>query len=208
MLKKIIDSLITEPMRIPYLIWLKFYILRLSSKKNIEIKGKVTLNGIPLIEIMKGSRLYIGTDVSLNSNNKGYHINLHSPVKLLADRPGAVIRIGDKTRIHGTCIHAYQSVVIGNNCLIAANCQIFDGNGHDLSFPDVDNRINTKGTSKPVTIEDSVWIGANSIVLPGVTIGRGSVVSANSVVVKDVPPMVVVGGNPAVIIKNYTVTND
>ena len=92
--------------------------------------------------------------------------------------------------------------------MIAANCQIFDGNGHDLSFPDVDNRINTRGTSKPVNIEDSVWIGANSIVLPGVTIGRGSVVSANSVVVKDVPPMVVVGGNPAKIIKTYSDTND
>lgn len=204
MLKKFINLLRTDPMIIPFYLWAKFFKIWLSSKQNIELKGKVTINGMPLIQIYKGSKLYIGTNVTLNSRNKGYHINLHSPVKLLADRPGAVIRIGDNSRIHGTCIHAYQSVVIGNNCLIAANCQIFDGNGHDLSFPDVDNRINTKGTSKPVVIEDSVWIGANSIVLPGVTIGRGSVVSANSVVVKDIPPLVVVGGNPAKIIKNYS----
>jgi len=88
--------------------------------------------------------------------------------------------------------------------LIAANCQIFDGNGHDISFPDVENRINSKGASKPIVIEDSVWVGANSIILPGVTIGRGSVISANSVVIKDIPPMVVAGGNPAKIIKDYS----
>jgi acetyltransferase-like isoleucine patch superfamily enzyme len=55
----------------------------------------------------------------------------------------------------------------------------------------VEDRINTKGISKSVIVEDYVWISANSIILPGVTIGRGSVISANSVVVKDVPPMVV-----------------
>lgn len=208
MLKKLFNLLITDPMRIPYHLWSKLFILWISSRQNIQIKGNLIINGLPLIDIRKGSKLYIGNGVTLNSRNKGYHINLHSPVKLFADRPGAEIRIGDKTRIHGTCIHAYQSVVIGNNCLIAANCQIFDGNGHDMSFPNVEDRINTTGTSKPLIIEDNVWIGANSIVLPGVTIGKGSVISANSVVVKDVPPMVVVGGNPAIIIKKYTENND
>ncbi|MEQ1600966.1 MAG: hypothetical protein HOP04_12815 [Methylophilaceae bacterium] len=132
--------------------------LWLSSKQNIEIKGGLIINGQPLIDIRKGSNLYIGVGVTLNSKNSGYHINLHSPVKLFADRPGAEIRIGDKTRIHSTCIHACQSIVIGNNCLIAGNCQIFDNNGHDLSFPNVEDRINTSGTSKPVKIEDNVWI--------------------------------------------------
>ena len=67
----------------------------------------------------------------------------------------------------------------------------------------MEERINTTGTSKAVTIEDYVWIGANTIVLPGVTIGKGSVISANSVVVRDIPPMVVAGGNPAIVIKSY-----
>jgi len=203
MLKKIINLIVNDPLRIPFHIWSKLQIFWLSIKSNIEIRGKLILNGKPIIDIRKGSNLYIGHGVTLNSKNRGYHINMHSPVKLFSDRPGAQIRIGDKTRIHGTCIHAYQSVVIGKNCLIAANCQIFDGNGHDISFPDVENRINTTGTSKPIVIEDSVWIGANSIVLPGVTIGQGSVISANSVVTKDIPKMVVAGGNPAQIIKDY-----
>jgi len=205
MLKTFINLLIKDPVSIPYHVWIRLYTLWLSSKQNIEIKGKITIRGLPLIDIRKGCKLYIGMDVTLNSSNKNYHINLHSPVKLFADKLGAEIRIGNKTRIHGTCIHAYQSITIGNNCLIAANCQIIDGNGHDLSFPNVEERINTTGTSNPVIIEDNVWIGANSIVLPGVTIGRGSVISANSVVVKDIPEMVVAGGNPAIIIKENTV---
>jgi len=188
-----------------FYIWSKLYIVFISNKANIEIKGGLIITGIPIIDIREGSHLYIGDGVALNSRNEGYHINMHSPVKLFADRLGAQIRIGDKTRIHGTCIHAYQSVEIGSNCLIAANCQIFDGNGHDLSFSCVENRINTKGSSKPVVIEDNVWIGANSVILPGVKIGRGSVISANSVVTKDVPQMVVAGGNPAIIIKDYSV---
>lgn len=203
MLKRIIH----DPLRMLFHIWTKLYMIWVSNKGNIKIKGKLIITGKPIIDIREGSYLYIGDGVALNSRNKGYHINMHSPVKLFADRPGAQIRIGDKTRIHGTCIHAYQSVVIGSNCLIAANCQIFDGNGHDLSFSCVENRINTKGSTKPIVIEDNVWIGANSIILPGVKIGRGSVISANSVVTKDVPQMVVAGGNPAIMIKDYSVTD-
>ena len=203
MFKKFYNLLISNPLKIPYYLWIKLYKTWISSRHNIEIKERLTIKGMPLIDIDKGSRLYIGAKVTLNSKNRGYHINLHSPVKLFAEGEGAEIRIGDKTRIHGSCIHAFKSVVIGNGCLIAGNCQIIDGNGHDLSFPNVEDRINTKGTSKPVVIEDNVWIGVNSVILPGVTIGRGSVISANSVVVKDIPPMVVAGGNPAVIIKEY-----
>jgi acetyltransferase-like isoleucine patch superfamily enzyme len=52
-------------------------------------------------------------------------------------------------------------------------------------------------------IEDDVWIGANSIVLPGVTIGKGAVIAAGSVVTKNVPPMAVARGNPAQVILDY-----
>jgi len=203
MLKRLLYVII-NPIRLPIYLWNRLFVLWISRNHNIEINGKLLLRGRPLIDIRKGSNLYIGDGVTLNSRNKGYHINMHSSVKLFADRLGAEIRIGDKTRIHGTCIHAYQSIEIGSNCLIAANCQIFDGNGHDISFPNVEDRINTTGIIKPIKVDDNVWIGANSIVLPGVTIGKGSVISANSVVNKDVPPMVVAGGNPAKIIKDYS----
>jgi len=178
-----------------------FYILRLKQNKKIYIEGCLNLKSIPNIYIINNASLFVGDNVTLNSNNKYYHLNMYASVKILADREGAVISIGRNTRINGACIHAWKRVSIGENCLIAANCQIIDSNGHDLSFDNVENRINTKDNPKDIVIEDNVWLGANTIVLSGVKIGRGSVISANSVVVKDIPPMVVAGGNPAVIIR-------
>jgi maltose O-acetyltransferase len=55
---------------------------------------------------------------------------------------------------------------------------------------------------RPVIIEDDVWIGINVILLPGLTVGRGAIVAAGSVVTKDVPPDAIVGGNPARVIRS------
>jgi acetyltransferase-like isoleucine patch superfamily enzyme len=183
-------------------VYLLYFRIRLSFINGLEISDDVVFKGMPLIKISNGAKIYIGKNVIINSSNTpGYHINMHSPVKLLADRAGAIIKIGNKSRIHGTCIHAYKSVVIGDNCLIAANCQIIDGNAHELSFDNVENRVNTLDNGKPIVIEDCVWIGANCLILPGVRIGRGSIVAAGSVVVRDIPPMVVAAGNPAKTVK-------
>lgn len=180
-----------------------YFLVKYFYRGKVFLYGKVKVQGIPFIDVRGNGKIYIGNNVRLNSLNRSYHLNLFAPVKLFADRNGAVIEIGDNTRIHGTCIHAYDKIIIGKNCLIAANCQIFDGSGHDLSFDDVENRINTTGDAKPIKIEDNVWIGANSIILPGVTIGEGSVIGSGSVVVKDIPPYCLAGGNPAKVIKRY-----
>lgn len=179
------------------------YSIYLKNRFNATLGQKVFFNKLPNIYITKDCVLTLGDNVLINSNNKRYHINMHSNCKIILDRPGAEIVIGSNSRIHGTCIHAYKSIRIGKNCLIAANTQIFDGNGHDVSLSNPSNRINTIGNAKPIIIEDNVWIGANSIILPGVTLGEGCVVSAGSIVVKDVPPRCIVAGNPALpIIKN------
>ncbi len=167
----------------------------------LEIGQRVTFLGRPIIDIRHGGKVIIKDDVTINSRNYGYHLNMFGPVKLYADRPDAIITIGEKTRIHGTCLHAYSSISIGERCLIASNCQIMDGSGHDFSFDNVKNRINTKGYSQPIVIEDDVWIGTNTIILPGVKICKGSVIGAGSVVAKDIPPMVFATGNPAKVIK-------
>jgi len=172
-------------------------------RKHITLQGKVNVFGSPTLVFKNGGRAIIGNNVYLKSNKENYHLNMHSPVKLMADRPGALIEIGENTRINGACIHAYKKITIGKNCLIAANCQIFDGNGHDLSMDDVYNRVNTIGDAKKIVIEDAVWLGANVIVMPGVHIGKGSVIAAGSVVVKDIPKMSVAGGNPAKVLKSF-----
>jgi acetyltransferase-like isoleucine patch superfamily enzyme len=181
-----------------------YFRIRLLPVRQLKISSDVIIKGMPIIDIAGGAEIYIGPGATLNSRNRGYHFNMHSPVKLIADRKGATIRIGAETRINGTCVHAYRSVTIGEKCLIGGNTQIMDCDGHDPSWENVENRINTTGGAEPVVIEDCVWIGANSIILPGVRIGKGSIISAGSVVVSSIPAMAVAGGNPARVLKPIT----
>lgn len=186
----------------------KFYLFSFSTRVNkINIGRNLRFRGYPIISIGEKCSLLIGDNVTLNSKNKGYHVNMFSKVKLLADKNKSIISIGNNSRIHGSCIHANKSIKIGENCLIAANCQIIDCNGHDTSFENTKNRINTKGTAKPIVIENDVWLGTGVIVLPGVTIGKGSIITPNSVVHKDIPSMVIAGGNPIKIIKEVSDEN-
>lgn len=106
--------------------------------------------------------------------------------------------IGDHTRIglHNTII---GPVTIGSHVNLAQGITVTALNHN---FSDTSKRIDEQGVStQPVTIEDDVWIGANAVVLPGVTIGQHAVVAAGAVVTKDVPPYSIVGGVPAKILK-------
>lgn len=126
---------------------------------------------------------------------------MFSSCKLLADRPQAEIIIGENCRIHGTCIHAVKKIIIGNNCLIAANTNIIDSNGHILAMNNPIERLTIADEGRPVIIEDNVWIGSNVIILPGATIRRGSVIMAGSVVKGEVPPKSIYGTDSYKVIK-------
>lgn len=109
---------------------------------------------------------------------------------------GKHIKIGKGCFIQQCCtFFGRGGITLGENVLVGPKVNIITIN-HD---PDPENRSATYG--RPVVIEDKVWIGINATILPGVKIGYGAIVGANSVVTKDVPPMTVVAGNPARIIK-------
>lgn len=109
---------------------------------------------------------------------------------------GKPVTIGKDCFIQQCCtFFGRGGITIGNGVFIGPKCNLITIN-HD---PNPDNRIATYG--RPIVIEDKVWIGINSTILPGVKIGYGSIVGAQSVVTHDVPPMTVVAGNPARIIK-------
>lgn len=90
-------------------------------------------------------------------------------------------------------------VIIGDRVLIGYRTQILSSN-HRVP-DDRSNIFNAGHVHKPIKISDDVWIGSNCIILPGVTIGRGSVVAAGTVVAKDVPDYVYVAGYPARLLK-------
>ncbi|MBR1932453.1 MAG: acyltransferase [Prevotella sp.] len=109
------------------------------------------------------------------------------------------VLIGDHTRIglHNTII---GPVTIGNHVNLAQGITVTALNHN---FGHLQLRIDEQGvTTNPVSIADDVWIGANAVVLPGVSIGRHAVVAAGAVVTKDVPDYTVVGGVPAKVIKH------
>lgn len=109
------------------------------------------------------------------------------------------VMIGDHTRIglHNTII---GPVDIGSHVNLAQGITVTALNHN---FDDTEKRIDEQGVStNTVTIEDDVWIGANAVILPGVTIGNHCVVAAGAVVTKDVPPHSLVAGVPAKVIKN------
>jgi acetyltransferase-like isoleucine patch superfamily enzyme len=135
--------------------------------------------------------------------------NSQVPGSLIFDKENASIYIGKRVFMSGNIIAA-KNIEIGDDVMISWNVTITDHNSHSTSFSlrseDVINwRLGKKDWTNvkiaPVKISNKVWIGFNSIILKGVTIGEGAVVGAGSVVTKDVPAWTIVAGNPARVIR-------
>ncbi|MFH1297958.1 MAG: acyltransferase [Bacteroidota bacterium] len=110
------------------------------------------------------------------------------------------IYIGDRTRIGLGCT-LIGPVIIGNDIRLAQNI-VMSGLNHnyeDVTIPIPDQGV----TTAPIVIEDETWLGANCVVLPGVTIGKHCVIAAGSIVTKDIPSFSVAAGNPARVLKQY-----
>jgi acetyltransferase-like isoleucine patch superfamily enzyme len=117
--------------------------------------------------------------------------------------PGARLTIGDNAHINrGFVLACVGNVAIGRNVVMADRVFIGDTNhGYaDVSTPII---LQPMAPPRPVVVEDDCWLGIGVCVLSGVTIGRHSVIGANSVVTRDVPPFSVACGNPAVVVKQY-----
>ena len=118
----------------------------------------------------------------------------------------AKIIIGDNCHIgEYSHITSINSITIGNGVLTGRYVYISDNNHGNtdldtLQIPPLKRELYSKG---PIHIGDNVWIGDKVAILSGVTIGEGSIIAANAVVTKDVPPYSLVGGIPAKIIKSY-----
>lgn len=111
---------------------------------------------------------------------------------------GSRVRIGDRSGIGVNC-RLHGPVVIGRNVMMGPDVVVLAVNHRFADpVPMIDQGYDLP---RPVTIEDDVWIGTRSIILPGVTIGSGAIIGAGAVVTKSVPPNSVVGGNPARLIR-------
>lgn len=116
--------------------------------------------------------------------------------RLITTTPRAVIHIGRNARLNGCTIVAADRVEVGADCVLGS-CEIRD----HLPYSEAPGDRRHPGTPRPVVIEDNVWIGGQVSILPGVRIGRDSVVGIHAVVFEGMPAGVIVGGNPARVLR-------
>lgn len=110
------------------------------------------------------------------------------------------VTVGNNVFIGSNANFAVCELEIGNNVMFGPRVGIVGGD-HDYTIVGVHIRDTGRGIEKPVVIEDDVWIGYNSTIMQGVTIGEGSIVAACSLVTKNVEPYTIVGGVPAKLLK-------
>jgi len=166
--------------------------------KNAKCWGSVLIAKTP------GSFIAIGDDAHIVSDVLRAGIATYSKLKLQAFNNAKII-IGDGVGLIGTSITCRTtSIDVDNGTIIGPNVIIVDSDFHRIWPPQ--DRTHNMGyeNDKCVKICKNVWIGMNSLVLKGVTIGENSIIAAGSVVVRDIPANVVAGGNPAKVIKKLS----
>lgn len=167
-------------------------------------------------QLGKGSKIFPSAKI-LNAQKKKDKIvigeNTIIKGELFVFGHGGSINVGDYCIIEkDSRVWSAGSIFIGNRVLISHNVNIHDNNSHPLDhverhahFKEILSNGHPKSgldlNEKPIIINDDSWIGFNAVILKGVSIGRGAIVAANSLVTKNVPPFTVVAGNPARVIK-------
>lgn len=157
--------------------------------KNAVFLGKCHFKRYP------GTTISIANNCTFFSTPTSNLIGINRPcmISTLGSDYKATISIGNHCGFSGTVIGAFKSITLGNNVRCGANTLITDSDWH-LDDP-------RSGTPSDVVIEDNVWLGVNSVVLKGVTIGANTVIGANSVVTKSIPANVIAAGNPCKVIR-------
>lgn len=178
-------------------IFQRFYSVWLSQE--FKSSGKGASFGFPLF-IRGGRYISIGQNVCVGRRGvlaawDRYMGKMFSPEIVLMEG----VSIGEDCHITAICrIEIHENVLIGKKVTITDNSH-GRVDEESLKIPPRDRELVTKGG---VIIEKNVWIGDKVTILPGVTVGQSSIIGANSVVTKDVPPFTVVAGCPGTVIKN------
>ncbi len=183
LLKKIAFWLLTPKNQARPRLWIRLFVnpFKHSKGRGSLIRRRVRMDVMPFNNFVLGRNSTI-EDFSTINNGVGDVI------------------IGERTRI-GLGNTLIGPVTVGNDVMFAQNVVV---SGLNHGYEDVTVPIaNQPVVTYPIVIEDEVWVGANAVITAGVTVGKHSIVAAGCVVVKDVPPFSIVGGNPGKILKQY-----
>ena len=182
-LKKLVHWSILIPKQTRPRLWIKWFVNPFYHKKR---KGAI-VRPRTRMDVVPWNKFELGEDSTIED------------FSAINNGVGPVI-IGDRTKI-GLSNTIIGPVTIGNDIRLAQNITL---SGLNHNYEDASMPIHVQGVStSPIVIEDESWIGANVVVVAGVTIGKHSIVAAGSIVTKDIPPYSVAVGNPARVLKQY-----
>jgi carbonic anhydrase/acetyltransferase-like protein (isoleucine patch superfamily) len=169
-----------------------------------RVKGDVTVGS--------GSRLLVGVHTPGASHERigrskftvadGASVTVDCTDGTFKIGPASVVHVEGDLVVGNSYLNSHarilcgERVEIGDGCAIAWNVQFVDDDRHQLSVAD-----EQRPRTAPIVVEDDVWIGHGVTVKKGVTVGEGAVVASNSVVTNDVPPGVLVAGQPATVVR-------
>nr|WP_321486340.1 acyltransferase [uncultured Draconibacterium sp.] len=171
---------------------LNFKITHVKITKPYRINGRLYIRGQGAITI--------GKNFKASSGSRNNPIGGDTILRIVSGLNAKII-IGENVGISNSTIFAKESITIGNNVMIGGSCRIWDSDFHSL-----DPIIRTSGNDTdiktlPIVINDYAFIGAGSIILKGVTVGKNSIIAAGSIVSKSIPDNEIWGGNPAQFIR-------
>lgn len=168
-----------------------------------KYRGKIWFRGVPSIYSFKNSQILFktsGSKIHIFSHPLSNMIGLTQRVIIVA-KYGGRIEINEGVCMSGCTIYSMDSITIGKYTDIGSGCKIIDNDFHPLPFSQRFPKDQTdKIKKRPIRIGEGCFIGANSIILKGTTLGNNCVVGAGSVVHGDWPDNSILAGNPAKII--------
>ncbi len=186
-----------ELARLWLLPWMRLYFVMVG----VQWQHGWRLYGFPIVQKYHPSTLIMGPNAELRSTPRSNPLGPAHPVILTTRRANARLVIGASFGMTGGTICADESITIGDRVIVGANTTITDTDFHPLD--PAQRRVDPlAGATAPIVIQDDVFIGMNSLILKGVTIGATSVIGAGSVVTRSIPAGVIAAGNPAKVIRD------
>lgn len=161
----------------------------------------LTFKGWSVICPLSGGNIKMGGGTTLLSSFSSNMLGLYQRCIIVA-RYGGKIEIGENCGISGSTIYAWDSIKIGAYTRVGANCKIIDNDFHPVEMEYRHKALNKEYARRaPIVIGKDCFIGMNSIILKGTTLGNNVIVGAGSVVHGTFPDNCIIAGNPAKIVK-------
>lgn len=192
---KIIFRTIILPLKIYNFIW-NYIMLKINrvEHKNYLINGK--------IEIRNSGKIVIGNKFIANSGKMNNPIGGDTYLRFIIQDKG-ILEIGENVGISNSTIVCWENIKIDDYVFIGGSCKIWDTDFHSINAEERCLLGDRETKTAPIHIKKYAFIGGNTIILKGVTIGEKSIIAAGSVVTKNIPDNEIWGGNPAKFIKKH-----